>query len=280
MGMDQMRKTLKIALIAFISLNICSLAIAFDSSTSFSGLKIGDFGNGVSSRIDAGLISTSFNDLFSNIMSSATATEFRLLEAEKPVDKAEIEKYIEERYGALPKHEREKLKETLIQAKEADENLKSKMASPSLSDKIKLNYAQERERLRKNVWKYEMELIDNYAKLFKPQKYTQVQIDLISLNKIQAGAMDEYNVCIMNNGCVNNFYFKSIEEGADFQDYADYLDTLERGMTSLVVDLIQSPAETTNVNDRTMQFMKETLQTQLDFRKYIEKLYLPQGNEP
>lgn len=140
---------------------------AFEATSSYSifrGLE-----GGISSNLNVGLISSSFSDMFSRINISSVQVDVRLLEGRQRVDLNEVRRYVDERYAALPEAERTTLGDTLVHARQADEDLKVRMADPRLSDEIKLMFAQERERLRSVVFLYEQEVQAAYLPYAKPK---------------------------------------------------------------------------------------------------------------
>lgn len=141
-------------------------AEAFEASSSYT--ISGALDRGISSNLNVGLISSSFSDMFTRLEISSTITEVRLLEGRQSVDTEEVRRYVDERYAALPDAQRNALKETLVSARKADEDLKARMADPRLADEIKLVFAQERERLRTHAFQYEQQLQAAYLPRAKP----------------------------------------------------------------------------------------------------------------
>lgn len=140
---------------------------AFETTSSYT--IFGGLDRGISSNLNVGLISSSFSDMFSRIEISSTQVEVRLLEGRQRVDATEVRRYVDERYAALPEAERATLSDKLVQARQADEDLKVRMADPRLSDDIKLMFAQERERLRSAVFLYEQRVQAAYLPYAKPK---------------------------------------------------------------------------------------------------------------
>lgn len=239
---------------------------AFDFSSSYSFLRCFGLESGISSQMQIGLISTSFSDTFSRVISFGTATDIRFLEAKKSVNKAEIEKYVEKYYGALPAEERDRFVAILVEAKTTDEDIKAKMASPKLTDDEKLIFAQERERLLNSTWKYEGELSDKYSELFKPNKYHQTNIKLRNIENL----LEDVSMCYIDQRCGRS------EEENDVEFI-----NLEYQMISLVVDLLQSAIETgASSNDTLRSYRNEVRHIQTEFENYLQRLYSPKRKKP
>lgn len=254
---DEMTKRLIIAL-AFLAAMSSRSALAFESSTSYSLLQLPSPAEGLPLQIRIGLISTTFSDCFAAV----NFFDVRFLEAKKPVNKAEIEKYVENLYDALPEAEKDALKATLFVAKSADEELKAKMASPRLTDDEKLLYAKERERLLWNVWMYEAELLDEYAQTFKSTKYADAENELYFTDVEARLALS----CLVDESCTGSEEEKSAR-----------LSRLEERKTSIALDVIYSPSEIQDVGKESILFMNKIAQSRIDFSRYLKNLYSQQG---
>lgn len=252
-----MKRANVIAFIVLLVFGISAPVLSFESATSYSFFRLSGLESGVSSHVQLGLISSSFSDCFARIASIGTQTDLRFLEAKRPPDRAAIDAYVDNHYAALPADEREKFKAELFKTKVADEELKAKMASPILSDEEKLMFAQERERLLRNTWEYEGELIDKYSQSFKPGEYARVNTEISSLE----GKREEQISCIATSTC-------------SIDDSIATLRMLDDQATSLIVGLMQSPTEVDGANKNALNgYMSNVGYARSRFGDYLKNLY-------
>lgn len=193
-------RSVKLPLIIIaVSTAMSSPAAAFESTASYSLLKFMDHANsnGMTLHIQVGLISSSFSDCFARVGSTSTVLNLRFLEAQKQVNETAVRSYIDEQYPALPESEKAKLAAVLIDAKRADEQIKGRMASPTLSDEERIMYGQERERLLKKTWEYESRTLDFYYRATKQKKYAEVEHELGMLIPYEDQAIS----CLIDDEC-------------------------------------------------------------------------------
>lgn len=119
--------------------------------------------------------SGSFNDVFSKMEVSGTATVTRFLKAPQEVDIDEVRKYIDSVYPELPVETRQLLAGRMAKTLKADAILQARMNEPAIGDDLIVMPAQERKRLHTNFFEYQAAIVDEHQNLVKPTAYAQFQ---------------------------------------------------------------------------------------------------------
>ncbi len=199
----------------------------FQPSSSVSSFTNSNFSleGAITLDIKSGLISSSINgDMFSKLEFFSTAIEFRGCDCGKSPNQNEIKSYVDKQFKGLPEEMKNEITKVMVDFRNAEEKLRTKMFNPKLQDDEVLIYGQEREKLINNEWEMEFELINIYVKIVKPFAYSKYlsHIQLLELEKYfelldDSVNLDQLEVLIKKNLGLTFDQYESIVYGDDFE---------------------------------------------------------------
>jgi len=170
------------AQLSILTLALASTTLqAFELSATTSFLRVDWSAAGIS-RLNIGIVSSTFNDMFSKLEGSSTVTVLRLLEAPKPVLESTIAKYVDDEYPSLGEEERQQIRSTLLRLKRTDNALIAKIGDPNVGDDTKILYSKEREKLLSQTFEYERQARHEYLQLAKPKAAARYRTALMQLS--------------------------------------------------------------------------------------------------